>query len=395
MKSIKTSLFTGLLFAILTISCSKSDLPVENNMATQTAVSRVFGNSIDLSALENYANQTIPNYITKDNSANNPITDAGATLGRVLFYDKNLSSNNTISCASCHKQAFAFSDDAQVSNGVNGVTDRHAMRLVNSRFSNERRFFWDERANTLEDQTTQPIQNHVEMGFSGTNGDGDINTLVNKLQDIDYYQELFTYVYGDATVTETRLQNAMSQFVRSIQSFDSKFDLGRAQVNNNNDPFPNFTTQENMGKQLFLTPSQFNNNGLRVGGGVGCAGCHRAPEFDIDPNTRNNGTIGTASGIGTDLIVTKSPSLRDVVKADGTSNGPFMHIGASNNFMTVLDHYDQINTAGNNNLDQRLRPGGNPQNLAMTQTEKESLISFIRTLAGTDVYSNTKWSDPF
>lgn len=99
--------------------------------------------------------------------------------------------------------------------------------------------------------------------------------------------------------------------------------------------------------------------------------------------------------MGNDLIVTRAPSLRDVVKADGTSNGPFMHIGVSNNFMTVLNHYDQINLAGNNNLDQRLIPGGNPQNLAMTQNEKDALVAFIKTLAGTDVYINSKWSDPF
>jgi len=389
-------IYYALIFvsAIFNFSCSKNTneiAPIES----QTAIQEIFGSNIDLSNLENYANQTIPNYIRKDNTTNNPITDAGATLGRVLFYDKNLSSNNIISCASCHKQAFAFSDDAQVSDGVNGVTDRHAMRLVNSRFSNERRFFWDERANTLEAQTTQPIQNHTEMGFSGTSGDGDINTLIAKLQAIDYYQELFTFVYGDATITELRMQNAMAQFVRSIQSFDSKFDAGRAQVNNDNDPFPNYTAQENLGKQLFITPPQFNNTGLRINGGVGCSGCHQVPEFDIDPNSRNNGTIGAASGTGNDLIVTKAPSLRDVVKEDGTSNGPFMHIGASNSFMTVLNHYDHINLAGNNNLDQRLRPGGNPQNLAMTQNEKEALVSFVRTLAGTDVYVNKKWSDPF
>lgn len=379
---------------MLSYSCSNSSNDV-TPIETQSAITQTFGAKIDLTNLDNYENQPIPNYIRKDNTANNAISNGGASLGRVLFYDKNLSSNNTISCASCHKQAFAFSDEAQVSNGVNGVTDRHAMRLVNSRFANEGRFFWDERAATLEAQTTQPIQNHAEMGFSGANGDGDINTLIAKLQAIAYYQELFTFVYDDATITEVRMQNAMAQFVRSIQSFDSKFDMGRAQVNNDNDPFPNFSTQENLGKQLFITPPQFNNNGLRTSGGVGCAGCHQAPEFDIDPNSHNNGTIGTASGMGNDLIVTRAPSLRDVVKADGTSNGPFMHIGVSNNFMTVLNHYDQINLAGNNNLDQRLIPGGNPQNLAMTQNEKDALVAFIKTLAGTDVYINSKWSDPF
>jgi len=119
---------------------------------------------IDLGNLPNYANQTKPSYITKDNTpANNSISDKGATLGRVLFYDKKLSLDNSTSCASCHQQEFAFSDTAALSAGINGLTGRHSMRLVNARFSNEGRFFWDERAATLEDQTTRPIQDHIEM----------------------------------------------------------------------------------------------------------------------------------------------------------------------------------------------------------------------------------------
>ena len=131
--------------------------------------------TLDLGNLFNYENQAVPSYITEDNTAGNVITDEGATLGRVLFYDKNLSSNRTIACASCHIQEFAFSDTAVASQGVNGTTGRHSMRLVNSRFSEEERFFWDERASSLEVQTTMPIQDHAEMGFSGTNGDPDLN----------------------------------------------------------------------------------------------------------------------------------------------------------------------------------------------------------------------------
>jgi cytochrome c peroxidase len=86
----------------------------------------------------------------------------------------------------------------------------HAMRLINSRFARENKFFWDERANTLELQTTQPIQNHIEMGFSGTLGDADLNTLITKLQKIGYYQELFKYTYGSETVSENKIQLALA-----------------------------------------------------------------------------------------------------------------------------------------------------------------------------------------
>ena len=346
--------------------------------------------------LANYANQTIPIYITKDNTTGNPITDKGATLGRVLFYDTNLSSINTISCSSCHIQANAFGDVAVASDGVNGTTTRHSMRLVNSRFSNENKFFWDERAATLEIQSTQPIQNHIEMGFSGTSGDASITTLITKLQNIAYYQELFKYVYGSEVITESKIQLALAQFVRSIQSFDSKYDAGRALAANDNQPFSNFTAQENQGKNLFLAPPVFNATGSRTAGGVGCAACHAAPEFDIDPNTRNNGIIGVLNGTGIDITNTRAPSLRNLVKLDGTTNGPMMHTGNLATLQNVIGHYGTINRApGNTNLDPRLTPKGFGQQLNLTATEVNALVAFLKTLSGIDVYNNSKWSNPF
>ena len=77
-----------------------------------------------------------------------------------------------------------------------------------------------------------------------------------KLTAVGYYKELFKFVYGSEEITEVKIQNALSQFIRSIQSFDSKYDIGRAQVANDGQPFPNFTNQENMGKNMFLTPPQ-------------------------------------------------------------------------------------------------------------------------------------------
>jgi cytochrome c peroxidase len=122
--------------------------------------------TIDLDNLFDYEGQITPVYITRDNqSMENVISNEGATLGRVLFYDKNLSLNNTISCGSCHKQEFAFSDTAVRSVGFEGgLTGRHSMRLINARFADEMRFFWDKRAESLEVQTTMPVQDHVEMG---------------------------------------------------------------------------------------------------------------------------------------------------------------------------------------------------------------------------------------
>ena len=343
---------------------------------------------LDLVNLHNYANQAVPAYITRDNTPpSNGITDMGATLGRVLFYDKRLSRNDTISCSSCHQQARGFSDLGDASTGVSGTTGRHSMRLINSRFAQERRFFWDERADTLEAQTTQPIQDHVEMGFSGTNGDPDLSDLVTKLGAIEEYQVLFRAVYGDAAITEDRLQRALAQFVRSIQSFDSKYDAGRAQVAGDNVDFPNYTAAENLGKALFLTPPG-------PGGGAGCAGCHRPPEFDITPNSGHNGVTGTLDG-GQDLTVTRSPSLRDLVGPQGQSNGGFMHTAEFATIEQVIEHYNLI-PAAEEGIDARLlRPDGSPQQLGLTNGQKANLAAFLRTLSGTAVYEDARWSDPF
>lgn len=394
MKNIPSILLLTCTLALS--SCSSNDSSDYTAVDLYPNVSTKFAGKIDLDNLANYANQIIPAYITKDNTLGNPITDKGATLGRVLFYDTNLSSNNTISCSSCHIQANAFGDVAIASIGVNGNTTRHSMRLANSRFSNEAKFFWDERAATLEIQTTEPIQNHIEMGFSGTSGDGSISTLIAKLQKIGYYKELFKYAFGSEVITESKIQSALAQFIRSIQSFDSKYDAGRALVGNDNQPFSNFTAQENQGKNLFLTPPVFDATGSRTAGGVGCAGCHAAPEFDIDPNTRNNGIIGVLNAPGIDITNTRAPSLRNLVKLDGTTNGPMMHTGNLETLQNAIGHYGTINlAAGNTNLDPRLRPNGFGQKLNLTAPEVNALIAFLRTLSGTNLYVDSKWSSPF
>ena len=389
-------IFSGIVtVVVLLVACSKAD----NTQTTQTvyaAIATAFGAQIDLNNLANYAAQPKPAYITKDNTGNNPITNAKATLGRVLFYDKKLSIDNTISCASCHKQAFAFSDTALISVGVaGGLTDRHSMRLVNERFGVETKFFWDERAASLESQSTQPIADHKEMGFSGQTGRANIAALLTKLQGTDYYNELFKFTYGDITVTESRLQECLAQFVRSIQSFDAKYDVGRAQVNNDRQNFPNFTAQENVGKDLFLTPPVFDASSNRIGGGLGCNGCHNAPEFDIDPNTRNNGVIALAAGGGQDVSVTRAPTLRDLVNNKGELNTRLMHTGGIRDLATAVSHYGGF-INDNRNLDQRLKPNGvNVQRLNLQPAEIAAVVAFLKTLAGTNVYLDKKWASPF
>lgn len=387
----------GLL--MIAVSCSKSDnTTVPPGVDPYAAIKAAFGTNIDPDNLANYANQVKPAYINKDNTGPNNVTNAKATLGRVLFYDKNLSIDNSISCGSCHKQQFAFSDTAFSSRGVaGGQTARHSMRLINGRFAVERKFFWDERAATLEIQTTTPVKDHAEMGFSGTNGRPGISDLLIKLQAVGYYNELFKFAYGDITVTEARMQECMAQFIRSIQSFDSKYDAGRAQVANDGQNFPNFSAQENLGKQLFITAPVFDAGGNRIAGGAGCNDCHNAPEFDIDPNSGNNGIIGRIfPGGGIDISVTRAPSLRDVANPAGIENGPLMHTANLTTLQTAVGHYNTINLAvGNTNLDPRLRPNGQGQKLNLNGAEQSAIVAFLKTLSGTNVYTDRKWGSPF
>ena len=396
-KSTCLLLMPSLLILTILNACSSNSTDNYQDVDPYPNISAAFGNTIELDNLPNYENQTVPAYITKNNSLGNNISNEIATLGRVLFYDVNLSVDNTVSCATCHQQSHGFSDTEVASNGVNGQTVRHSMRLINVQFSDEVKFFWDERAETLEAQTTMPIKDHGEMGFSGENGDLSFEDLLEKLNGIGYYNELFTFAFGNSNITEDRIQQALSQFVRSIQSFDTKYDEGRAQAGNDGIPFSNFTMQENQGKNLFLAPPQFDGNGSRIGGGIGCAGCHTPPEFSIEPNTLNNGIIGViGSTSDIDINNTKAPTLRELFSVDGSLNGPFMHTGAFVNLQQVMTHYDNIIVPlGNTNIDTKLLPQGNPQQLNLTTEEINSVIAFLRTLSGTDVYTNTKWSNPF
>jgi len=277
---------------------------------------------LDLTNLHDYAGQTVPAYITKDNTPNtNLITNIGATLGRVLFYDKALSKDSSISCASCHKQEDAFGDTDLASIGVEGFTGRHSMRLINTRFADEENFFWDERASSLEEQTTQPIRDHIEMGFSGENGDPDFEELITRLSEMERYQVLFTAAYGNPLITEERVQKSLAQFIRSIQSFDSKYDQGRA--------------------------------------------------------------LDSLDG-GIDFTNTRSPTLRDLVNSEGTPHGGFMHNAAFDNLLAVVDHYDEI-PAVVTGIDNRLTTGRRnpePQSLNLSDADKNALVAFMETLTG-------------
>ena len=157
-------------------SVSTSTNTSSTAIVTPAAVSQVL--RIDFANPENYAAPSLPAHYdsavaaTDNTPPGNAISDKVATLGRVLFYDKNLSINNAVSCASCHQQARGFDDPQRFSTGFAGTsfTSAHAMRLGNLRYFRPGSAFWDRRAASVEDQATVPVQNAVEMGFDAAHG---------------------------------------------------------------------------------------------------------------------------------------------------------------------------------------------------------------------------------
>lgn len=362
--------------------------------------------TIDLANLYNYADIDLPPYIEADNTPpDNEITNEIATLGRVLFYDKHLSLNNSISCAGCHIQAYAFGDTALVSKGFDGeLTERHAPRLINLTYNFQDEIFWDSSVSSLEMQPELTLANSVEMGFSGTNGQPTLDSLINRLSQIDYYNTLFEFAYEDDEITVDRLNKSLAQFVRSIVSFDSKYDEGLLAVGDDFYDFPNFTTQENFGKSLFISPfpplinpeTDPDHPPVEF---FGCGACHRFPEFGfVAVGGGNNGVIGVAGNPDAiDITVDRSPTLRDLINPQGLENGPFMHDGSLKNIEEVMEHYSFI-PKNIENTNQNSFLGGDDDFahfVPMSDEQVAAMEAFLKTLTGSDVYSNPKWSDPF
>ncbi len=228
------------------------------------------------------------------------------------------------------------------------------------------------------------------MGYSGQNGDPTLDDLITKLETISYYSELFTFAFGDNIINQDRIEKALAQFLRSIQSYDSKFDDGMAAVGGDQfQDFPNFIVDENAGKTLFITDA-ITSGGARTGGGTGCFHCHDSPNFHFIIEKKNNGVITEINGSEV-FDISIAPTLRDGFGPDGTLNGPLFHNGQATTFDELLDHYNDV--LFNSNRDTRIDINGTPLNL--TNQERLQLEVFIKTLTGSDIYTNEKWSDPF
>ncbi len=307
--------------------------------------------------------------VALDNTpAANRTTDAGATLGRVLFYDRRVSLNDRLSCASCHQQQFAFADTVKLSRGfAGGSTGRHSMGLQNARFYQRGRFFWDERTASLEAQVLAPIQDATEMGMT-------LDNLVIKLSLQPFYVPLFQAAFGSSDITTDRIARALSQFVRSLVSGTSRFDQAFA------GGVPNFnavfTAQEIQGQQLFT-------------GQAGCARCH-ASNAHVSDDIHNTGLDATVTDNGAGQGRFKAPSLRNIAV-----RAPYMHDGRFATLDQVVEFYNS-GVQANPNLDNRLRgPNGQAQRLNLSITEKAAIVSYLRALTDTQFLTSAKYASPF
>jgi cytochrome c peroxidase len=329
------------------------------------------------------------------------INDHIATLGRVLFYDTRLSRNNRVSCGTCHRQTTGFSDNFVHSPGFEFLpAGRNTQAIVNT--GTQVGFFWDLREQLLDHMVLQPIANHIEMGID------EEEYMIAKVENAEYYKPLFQNAFGTEEVTAQRMGIAMAQFVRSIISYRTKYDAGRSQVNTNLDPFPNFTEEENLGRQLFFTKFP-------------CSTCHGGPNLDgsltfaqnigLEEHYSDPGVIGIFEG---DVPLNgwfKTPSLRNI-----TLTGPYMHDGRFGTLEEVVEFYNSgiqyhpqlsqtLRTHDNGGLFnlgpsippeyQVIRNGTIPLRMFMTNAEKNALVAFLRTLTDYELLHDPKFSDPF
>lgn len=331
-----------LILSLVMLSCKKSDNKI------------ISTNSFEFD---------VPDYIPKPNYLfdKNKLSKEGFELGRLLFYDPILSSDSTISCASCHNQAHAFADhNIALSSGVNNkIGVRNSPSIFN--LSWQKSFMWDGGINHIEIIPLAPITNHLEMNETMQN-------VLIKLNKNKIYKEKFKSVFNADIIDDQKLFFALTQFMGNIHSFNAKYD----KVKQGKDEF---TSDENKGYLLFKTH---------------CNSCHTEPLFS-QFDYANNGLDSSFKDKGRYLITLnqndiglfKIPSLRNV-----SITYPYMHDGRFRTLNDVITHYsEKIKTSPT--IDQRLS-----KPLKFNQNEIQQIISFLNTLNDYELSNNKLYSEP-
>ena len=320
-----------------------------------------------------------------DIPADNPMTVEGIKLGRLLFWEKALSLDHSISCGSCHAPSSNFSDPEQFSSGVNGTLgDRNASVIINLGWSTS--FFWDGRAMTLEDQIRDPVEHPLEMNVAWEEVEARLQN--NDFADLDYPQ-LFFDAFGSDVITEDLSVKAIAQFVRTMISSDSKIDKWRrGEVE--------LTESEYLGYQLFLREG--GDPEVNPGGefGADCFHCHGEaglqfsdylfhnngldPSFEMDPGRVN------VTGSPLDSGLFKTPTLRNVALS-----APFMHDGRFSTLEDVIEHYNSGGVSSSTiDTFMKYTTGG----LELAPQQKEAILDFLHALTDTTFTQNPDFHDP-
>jgi cytochrome c peroxidase len=304
--------------------------------------------------------------------------DKLATLGRVLFYDKQLSLHNNISCGSCHMQEKAFCDNKQFSEGTDGLRGKRNAPII---FPKEGRLFWDGRANSLNDMVLRPVKDPLEMNQH-------LDEVLAKISKLDYYQTLFKQAFSSFSRADSNhIQLALAEFIRNFTFNNTRFirsKRGEVQL----------TATEVEGQKLFFGDARCGQC-HHVDGGFGGSGYGTTNEF------HNIGLdeVYTDPGVGK---VNNSPAQDGAFMMPVLLNiehtAPYMHDGRFATLEEVVEHYNS-KIKNHPNLDPKLRDWRNnmpqPIRLELTASEKASLVAFLKTLSDPSFMTDPKFSDPF
>jgi cytochrome c peroxidase len=301
--------------------------------------------------------------------SDNPLTEEGVALGRKLFYDKLLSNNRTMACATCHKQENGFDDFRQFSQGTNGTFgDRNAMPVINLGWADA--FFWDGRRSTLEDQAHDPVTNPIEMANTWPE-------VVSRLQSSAEYPLLFFKAFGTKTVDSILVVKAIAQFERTMVSFNTRFDKYFYQGDTTA-----LNEAEKRGLMLFT-------------GDALCNTCHMMNTLFTDHTFRNNGLdvnpadngLMKFTGNASDRGKFKVPGLRNIAQT-----APYMHDGRFATLEDVVSFYSSGVKQSSPNIDEHMPPFGNGLNL--TAQQKADLVAFLKSLSDQEFLTRQDLSDP-
>jgi cytochrome c peroxidase len=283
----------------------------------------------------------------------NPYSAEKAELGKLLYFDKRLSADNTISCATCHSPTHAYTDGAPVSTGIRGQKGgRSAPTVINRAYSLAQ--FWDGRAQTLEEQAKGPITNPIEMGMKNH------DETISKLRGIAGYRKLFATVFGTGQFTIDHVAMAIATFERTVLSGNSPYDQYKA------------------GNKKALTAEQIRGIDVYFNKAK-CDQCHEGINFTsnafhnigvgMDKPNPDVGRFAVTKN-SADWGAFKTPTLRDIART-----APYMHDGSQKTLEEVVDFYDKGGTK-NKNLDEKIKP------LNLSDADKKALVAFMKSLNG-------------